>query len=77
MKCFKCEKDIKQLCPQTDDMPDNAVVFDGGDNYGSQLYDAMIDGIMVRLFICDDCLVKHRDLIIERRCDAQNNARRV
>lgn len=64
-RCFKCEKPIECSAPQWD-MPGGAVVFDGGDNFGSTIYDAMQDGIMVRLLICDDCLEKHKNLILER-----------
>lgn len=58
MKCFKCEEDMG--CAVTDgdpwEMPCDGVQFEGGFNFGSSLYDAMMDGIYVEVVICDDCL---------------------
>ncbi len=57
-KCFKCEKDIESAIRDGDawDYPGGAVCFEGGFNFGSAIYDAMIDGIAVEILVCDGCL---------------------
>ncbi len=62
-KCFKCEKEIgaayiqEEPDPSTSwEAPCGGVSFEGGWNFGSALYDAMMDGIYVEVVICDDCL---------------------
>jgi len=68
-KCFNCGRDIQagMMTPSSDDdywqMPTDAVHFEGGSSYGSQLYDALIDGITVELVICDSCLAKNKDRV--------------
>lgn len=52
--CFSCGKMIS--CDSDLDCPSGAVVFDGGSNFGSVLYDSLMDGISVRILVCDDCL---------------------
>ena len=70
-KCFKCEKEITSaICLESKletpwDCPADAVVLTGGDTFGSGLYDAMMDGIYVRVIICDECLQKHSSLLQE------------
>lgn len=58
MKCFKCEKELVSAVVDGDpwEFPSGGVLFAGGWNFGSELYDAMIDGIYVDIAICDDCL---------------------
>jgi hypothetical protein len=59
-KCFKCDSEIKAAWKS--DNPDEVwecpcgVHFEGGWNFGSSLYDAMMDGIHVEIIICDDCI---------------------
>jgi hypothetical protein len=60
VRCFKCEKEIKAAVVSDDDkdtweMPDG-VHFSGGWNFGSSLYDAMMDGLHVEIVVCDDCI---------------------
>ena len=60
-KCFKCEKTIKcavvsDVIDYIWDMPCNAVHFRGGSNFGSSIYDSIVDGIAVEILICDECL---------------------
>lgn len=66
-KCFKCEKKIKSATTSQKEawqMPDG-VLFEGGHNYGSSLYDS-VDGIYVLLIVCDECLSKNKHLIKEK-----------
>jgi hypothetical protein len=67
--CFKCERPIK--CGiETKDPRDYwespwGLTMTGGTNFGSSLYDAMIDGIFVNVLICDECLVQYKHLLRE------------
>jgi len=36
--------------------------FRGGGNFGSGVLDALVDGIMVEIIICDTCLIMKNDL---------------
>lgn len=58
-KCFKCEKPIECACSNDDiwSMPADAVCFEGGSNFGSSIYDSMMDGIYVEIIVCDECLI--------------------
>lgn len=67
--CFKCERPI-QCGIRTEDPNDywefpQGLVMTGGNNFGSTLYDAMMDGKFVTVLICDDCLTKHKHLLRE------------
>jgi hypothetical protein len=57
-KCFKCQKDITSAISDTSpwDAPNGGVVLSGGNNYGSTLYDSLVDGISIEVVICDECL---------------------
>jgi len=66
-KCFKCEKPIEAAVrePTQEDywsMP-CGVHFRGGSNFGSTVYDTLIDKKQVELIVCDDCLKKHQPLL--------------
>jgi len=77
-KCFKCEKEIECAYIRNTDnkendtweMPSGAVSFEGGSNFGSTLYDSMVDGIYVEILVCDECLIAGkanlREYIIKR-----------
>lgn len=63
VKCFKCEKEMRAAVvakegeedQTTWEMPDG-VSFSGGWNFGSSLYDAMMDGLHVEILVCDNCI---------------------
>lgn len=63
VKCFKCEAEIRSAAGPdnkdddrwTWDMP-TGVLFDGGSNFGSTLYDSLFDGKYVQIVVCDDCV---------------------
>lgn len=77
IRCLKCEKDITSAVGMSTSMktgevhhsdpweaPAGAVVFDGGWNYGSTLYDSMMpvpDNVFARIVVCDGCLVKAKE----------------
>lgn len=59
-KCFKCEKEI-QAAWQINNSEDVwegpcGVLFEGGWNFGSSIYDAFVDGVTVEIIICDECI---------------------
>ena len=64
MKCFKCNKKIKHDKHHIS----NAVRFTGGNEYGSTIYDSMVDGIIVEIIICDKCLKDYKILLHEINC---------
>jgi len=69
-KCFKCEKNIgcAVITDKDDDlweMPADAVHFQGGNNFGSAIYDSMVDGVTVEVLICDECLTSNKDKLRE------------
>lgn len=69
--CFCCEKKLESAVKDGSawDMPSGGVILDGGGNFGSTLYDGFMDGIFIRLIICDECLEEKRGLLRERRRD--------
>ncbi len=78
-QCFKCEKAMEPACDATPipphpkgtawDYPLNGILFEGGYNFGSRLYDAMMDGVYVEVIICDECMrsAQGTDRMRERR----------
>ena len=69
-RCICCERLIEPAC-KTDseeeyiemswEMPSDAVSMDGGANFGSTLYDSMMDGIGIEMVICDECIKKAKE----------------
>lgn len=62
-RCFKCEREISSAVSyegQTENdtwaMPSGAVTFSGGGNFGSTIYDTLLDGLSVEIIVCDECL---------------------
>lgn len=66
-KCFKCEKYVK--CAVRNASTDEhwqipcGILLTGGDNFGSKIYDALVDGIWIEIILCDDCLEKNKHLL--------------
>jgi len=57
-RCFKCRKPLDSSMVGADpwEVPNGAVAFSGGGNFGSALYDTMVDKISVEIVVCDECL---------------------
>lgn len=55
-KCFKGREELPANEKDIWSMPNGAVHFQGGSNFGSSIYDSMMDGIAVEVIICDPCL---------------------
>lgn len=56
--CFKCEKPILPAVVgenMTWESPQGVLFQDAG-NFGSSLYDSIVNGVFVHIIVCDDCL---------------------
>jgi len=71
--CFCCEEEIDSAARDSSawEMPSCGVILEGGGNYGSTVYDSMMDGIFIRLVICDNCLKEKRGFLREVRKNYQ------
>jgi hypothetical protein len=71
LACFVCGKKLKTAIPDetnlpfgaTINLPFGATVFKTYGNYGSTVFDPM-DQSFLELNICDECLIKNRDLVL-------------
>lgn len=66
--CFKCRKQLKSAFHdegEVDDckIPSRGLVFEASGNYGSQVYDPTTSAPNLVIWICDDCMRGHRDLV--------------
>ena len=70
-KCICCDKAIKPAGRDESpwDMPAGAVLMDGGNSFGSTLYDTLMDGVTIRIIICDDCLIEHKSKVKEYKIE--------
>lgn len=74
VSCFKCENKINSAISNITswDAP-QGVHFTGGWNFGSSLYDAMLDGVHAEIVICDGCLSKAKGTDRLRDVKVRNN----
>jgi hypothetical protein len=64
MNCFKCEKVLDNVFKDTPyRQPDRGLTFSAPGNYGSRVYDPVHQAPRLVVWICDDCVVKHKDLV--------------
>lgn len=66
VKCFKCTKELESAfgdLPDAYRTPSKGLVFSGPGNYGSQIYDPVTSAPALVVWICDDCIVEHKDLV--------------
>lgn len=61
VKCFKCDTELKPLCPETNQFHD-AVEFKGEGAFGSSF-----DLIQFTIQICDDCIKAKQEFTAD--CD--------
>jgi hypothetical protein len=75
-KCFKCDKDMKSAAKDESpwEMASDGVIMDGGCSFGSSVYDTLVDGISVRIIICDECLKQHKNKIKEIKRDSSRRS---
>lgn len=66
-RCFRCDKLIESAGDDSSiwDMASGAVIMDGGCSYGSRIYDTYMDGISIRILVCDDCLKECQNKVLE------------
>lgn len=55
--------------PESEDgkEPSKGLVFSASGNYGSRVYDPTSSAPQLVVWICDDCIVEHKDLVQTRR----------
>lgn len=65
MNCFKCLKDLPSALGDDDDSkaPSRGLIFTASGNYGSRIYDPTMSAPQLVVWICDDCIVKHKELV--------------
>jgi hypothetical protein len=72
MFCFKCLKKLERAFPdgpssQDGKEPRNGLIFSASGNYGSRIYDPTVSAPELVIWICDECVVKHKELVEMRR----------
>lgn len=72
--CFCCGKKVESAVKGEEekdvwDHPLYASTFEGGHTFGSSVYDSLVNGTGVAILICDKCLMKNKDRILEFRKD--------
>jgi len=67
-RCFRCDKKIESAATNESpwEMASGAVIMDGGGSFGSSLYDTLMDGISIRILVCDDCLTECKNKVKEQ-----------
>lgn len=67
MICFKCLKELKSVFPESkfEDhrQPDEGLIFEAAGNYGSRVYDPVMSAPRLVIWICDECVVEHKELV--------------
>jgi hypothetical protein len=69
MFCFKCGKKLESAFGEPDDghrIPNNGLIFGAPGNYGSRVYDPVMGAPDLVIWICDDCMREHHDLVQAR-----------
>ena len=72
MICFKCDKELERIWSEGTDMPDGrepnkGLIFAASGNYGSRVYDPTMSAPQLVIWICDECVVRHHELVQMRR----------
>lgn len=70
MHCFKCDKKLEPAFAADDPgPPNNGLSFSSHGNYGSRVYDPVMSAPALVIFICDDCILEHAELVLVRRIE--------
>lgn len=70
MHCFKCLKELESAFGDLDDdskTPRRGLIFSAPGNFGSRIYDPTMSAPQLVIWICDDCIVSHKELVEMRR----------
>lgn len=65
MFCIVCGKMLTPSIQGTDFLPGGGLVFESSGNFGSSIWDPMDSGKKLRVFICDDCILKKQGHIYQ------------
>ena len=62
VECFCCGKEINTALHSSCawETPHQGLVFDGGENFGSNVFDGLLENGVVQLVICDECFTKNK-----------------
>lgn len=64
MNCFKCEKDLPKVFKDSDiRQPNDGLTFTATGNYGSTVYDPTHRAPKLVIWICDECVVGHKQFV--------------
>jgi hypothetical protein len=71
VNCFKCLKELEPAFPGSEKFEDNGevaggLIFTANGNYGSRVYDPVMSAPNLVVWICDDCVVEHKELVSMR-----------
>jgi hypothetical protein len=72
VNCFKCLKELNPAFPDSEKFengkePSRGLIFSATGNYGSRVYDPTMSAPALVIWICDDCIVVHKELVEVRR----------
>lgn len=68
LPCMVCGTVLESALPatiDTDNQPSDGTVFTSRGQYGSTVWDPMNDSDFIEITICDACLIKHKDRVLE------------
>lgn len=65
MFCFKCLKKLEPVFPNKWNyrQPSDGLTFSAAGNYGSTVYDPVNTAPELVIWICDDCIREHKELV--------------
>jgi hypothetical protein len=77
VNCFKCLKQLDLAFPDSEKFengrePHDGLIFSATGNYGSRVYDPTMSAPALVVWICDECIVEHKELVQMRRYMHQN-----
>lgn len=68
LPCIACGKSLINAFDDMTNQPENGVAFQSEGHYGSTVWDPM-DRKYIEINVCDACLLKHRDRVLQGRED--------
>lgn len=73
MQCIKCYKELEYVFERDRGYgepsfgePSEGLIFFGHGNYGSRVYDPTHSAPVLVIWVCDDCIRVHRDVVMTR-----------
>lgn len=68
LPCIVCNKALDSAIPahiESENQPNEGTVFTSRGNYGSTVWDPMSDSTIIEITVCDECLVKHKNRVLQ------------